>query len=318
MPAKPTKGNMTLLRQICQLIPGHLVSKLARTYAVDARKFSPWSHVVSHLHGQLTHAVGLNDICDGLHLHVSPLRAIRGAVPPKRNTFSHANRTRKAAMAEALYWRTLKHLQSIHPSFGGGKMRNAYLRRFKTAIHAVDSTTVELVANSIDWAKHRRRKAAAKCHMNLDLQTMLPRYAVVDTAKYHDSKKAWEVCAPLRAGEIVVFDKAYIDFAHLNELDERGVFWVSRAKDNMQYRTIEQLDTTSHSCVLRDEIIELTGNRTQKNYEGKILRRVEARIEVDGQEVIMPFVTNNLAWSAYGPSPNCIVPAGRLRCSSRN
>lgn len=299
MPAKPTRKNMTLLRQIGELIPAHLVPKTAREHGVVAKTFSPWSHVMSHLHGQLTHAVGLNDICDGLELNTSALRAIRGATPPKRNTFSHANRTREATMAKDLYWRMHKHLQSVAPAFAGGKMRNAYLRRFKTAIHAVDSTTVELVANSMDWAKHRRRKAAAKCHMNLDLQTMLPRYAVVDTAKYHDSKKAWEVCAPLRAGEIVVFDKAYVDFVHLNELDERGVFWVSRAKDNMQYRVLEELATPSHRCILRDQIIELTGYRTQTNYEGKILRLVEARIEVEGKEMVMQFITNNLDWSAW-------------------
>lgn len=299
MPAGPTRKNMTLLRQICELIPTHLVSKLAREHGVRTRKYSAWSHVVSHLYGQLTHAVGLNDICDGLGLNASKLRTIRGATPPKRNTFSYANRTRDAEMAESLYWKVLAHLQSIRPAFAVGKTRSRYLRRFKTAIHAVDSTTIELVANCMDWAKHRRRKAAAKCHMNLDLQTMLPRYAVVDTAKFHDSRKAWEVCGILRAGEIVVFDKAYVDFRHLDDLDERGVFWVSRAKSNMQYRVVEALTTTSHSCVMRDQIIELTGTQTQKHYHGKFLRLVEARIEVDGKEVEMLFLSNHLEWSAW-------------------
>jgi len=290
---------MVLLRQICELIPAHLVPVLARKHDVDARTFSAWSHVTSHLYGQLTHAVGLNDICDSLGLNGSALRTVRGATPPKRNTFSHANRTRDFRMAETLYWRMAEHLPSVQHSFGAGKMRNRYLRRFNTAIHAVDSTTIELVANSMDWARHRRRKAAAKCHMNLDLQTMLPRYAIVDTAKFHDSRKAWAVCASLKSGEIVVFDKAYVDFLHLCDLDERGVFWVSRAKSNMQYRVVENLATTSHRSVLRDEIIELTGDRTKNNYDGKILRLVEARIEIDGKEVVMQFITNNFRWSAW-------------------
>jgi hypothetical protein len=55
-------------------------------------------------------------------------------------------------------------------------------------------TAIALVANCMDWAKHRRRKAAAKCHLRLDMQDMLPRFAVVDTAKKSDSKRAWEVC----------------------------------------------------------------------------------------------------------------------------
>ena len=65
MPAKSTKGRMTLVRQTCEIIPSHMVSKLAREYEIDARKFTPWSHTVAHIYGQLTHAVGLNDIGDG-------------------------------------------------------------------------------------------------------------------------------------------------------------------------------------------------------------------------------------------------------------
>ncbi|HIG31059.1 MAG TPA: DUF4372 domain-containing protein [Verrucomicrobiales bacterium] len=52
-----------MLKQLCQLIPSHLVSNLARKNGVDkkARTFSPWSHVVIMLYGQLIHAIGLNE-----------------------------------------------------------------------------------------------------------------------------------------------------------------------------------------------------------------------------------------------------------------
>ena len=82
---KPTHGQFTILRQICNLIPEHLVPKLARQTKVDqqARTFSPWSHVVSLLHAQLSHSISLNDVCDGLQLRSGPLSAIRGATPPK-------------------------------------------------------------------------------------------------------------------------------------------------------------------------------------------------------------------------------------------
>ncbi len=297
MPAKSAKRKMTVAQQICEQIPPHAVPKLARQYGVDARRFSAWSHVAAHICGQVTHAVGLNDICDALELNGSSLRAIRGATPPKRNTFSHANRTRNSGMAEALYWHMAEYLPTVAPSFGAQKIRNGYLRRFKTAIHAVDSTTIHLVANCMDWAKHRRRKAAAKCHMNLNLQTMLPRYAVVDTAKVTDNQKAREVCGVLRDGEIVVFDKAYVDFVHLNDLDQRGVCWVTRSKENMKYRTVSEISPI-HSNVLSDQIVELADYVTKKKYR-KTFRIVEARIELDGKEIIMRFMTNNLVWSAW-------------------
>src|SRR5438128_10034964 len=85
-----------------------------------ARSFSPWSHVVSMLFAQLTHAIGLNDVCDALRLHSGPLSALRGATPPSRNNLSHANQHRDASMAEQLYWRVLVHLHSLNPDIARG------------------------------------------------------------------------------------------------------------------------------------------------------------------------------------------------------
>ena len=63
-------------------------------------------------------------------------------------------------------------------------------RKFNKAIHAIDSTTIALVANCMDLAKHRRRKAAAKLHMRLDLQHFLPAFAVIEEASHHDNARA--------------------------------------------------------------------------------------------------------------------------------
>lgn len=295
----PAAHTYTILKQICNLIPPHLVSRLAAQYGVDekSRTFTPWSHVVAQQYAQLTHAIGLNDVCDALTMNAGALATIRGAKPPSRNTFSHANKVRDSRMAEALYWTMLKHLTTTTPGFQKGKIRRGYLRRFRAAIHAVDSTTIQLVANCMDWAKHRRRKAAAKCHLRLNLQSFLPACAIIDTAKIHDAKKAQNLCARLEDGEIVVFDKAYLDFPHLAELTMRGVFWVTRAKDNMQYR-VRELRQSDNSRILRDEIIELTVFRSEQAYPHR-LRRVVALVEMDGKDVELVFLTNHMTWSAW-------------------
>jgi hypothetical protein len=289
---KPTRSSFTLLRQLCNLIPPHLVPQLARDTGVadKARTFTPWSHVVSLLYAQLTHALGLNDVCDGLRLHSGPLSALRGATPPSKNGLSTANRVRPAQMAQNLFWAVLEHLQHLHPGFGAGR-RPKFAFRFKRAIHLVDATTIQLIARCLDWAKHRRRKAAAKCHLRLDLHTFLPRFAIVDTAGEHDNLRARELCAGVRAGEIVIFDKAYLDFAHLADLAMRGVFWVTRAKDNLRCRVVR-----CHGNILRDDLIRLTGP-ARKHYPVE-LRRVVARVEVDGELREMTFLTDHLEWSA--------------------
>ena len=288
-----------MLRQLVELIPAYLVPQLAKETGVDkqARTFTPWSHVVAMLYAQVSHAFGLNDVCDALRLQVTALFAMRKAKPPARNTLSNANKGRECALAERLFWKMLGHLQADHPGFArGGPRPKGLAGRFRRAIHIIDATTIQLIVNCITWAKHRRRKAAAKCHLRLDLQSFLPRFAIVDTAGEHDNVRAPELCAGLLAGEIALFDKAYVHFVHLWQLTIRGVFWVTRAKDKLRMKVKKRLPKHADPRILRDDLVVLQGVNTQKDYP-QLLRRVTARVEIDGEERIMVFLTNNLDWS---------------------
>ncbi len=295
----PAAAKVNLLRQICNFIPDFLVPKLARATGVQdkARTFSPWSHLVALMYAQLTHSIGLNDVCDALGLHSGLLASLRGATPPNRNTLSHANKVRPAQMAEQLFWAVLEHLGNLSPGLVSGHAGKRFARKFKRTIHLVDSTTIPLIASCLDWAKHRRRKAAAKCHLRLDLQSFLPRFAIVDTARHNDARRAREVCTGVKAGEIVIFDKAYVDFEHLADLSMREVFWVTRAKENLNYQVVRRLQAGAYGKVLRDDLIELQ-TPVSRNAYPVAPRRIVALVEVDGREMEMVFLTNNLEWSA--------------------
>lgn len=294
---KPARTRLSVFAQICNLIPPYLVSRLAREHGVDkkARAFSPWSHLVALLYAQFIHAMSLNHVCDALKNHAPKLWLIRRATPPAKNTLSHASRRRDAAMAEALFWAILERLTGLCPKFGGLTFKGMP-RRFKRAVYAVDASTIRLAANCIDWARHRRRKAAAKLHLRLNLQCFLPAFAIVDTAAHNDNRRARELCAELKAGEIAVFDKAYVDFGHLWDLTAREVFWVTRAKENMRYRVRKRLLKNPAGRILRDERIVPTGAETRGKYPGA-MRLVRAVVEVDGKEREMEFLTNNLDWA---------------------
>ncbi len=305
----PTASNFTVLRQLCNYIPPHLVPKLARETGVDekTRTFDEWSHIVSLCYAQVTHSIGLNDVCDALQLNSGPLSALRGATPPTRNNLSHANKVRDAVMAEKLFWAVYAYLGDLSPKFVSGKSAKRFARRFKRTIHLVDSTTIELIASCMDWAKHRRRKAAAKCHLRLDLQSFLPRFAIIDTAREADAKRARELCAGIKDGEIVIFDKAYIDFEHLYDLELRGVVWVTRAKENLQYEVVQAYPVKAGGKVVSDELVGLKNPTSQKAYPA-LMRRIVAWVEVDGKERLMTFLTNQLTWS-----PESVVELYRCR-----
>ncbi len=295
---KPAKDKLPVLTQLSKLIPPHLVSKLARKHGIDkqARTFTAWSHVVSLIFSQLTHSIGLNDVCDTLRIHSRWLGSLRGAVAPTRNTLSHANKTRNSDMMQDLFWEVLSDLEHKMPG-GFGLRYKGLPRRFKKAIYAVDSSTIALVANCMSWAKHRRRKAAAKLHLRLNLQSFLPSFAIIEEASHHDDTRAPALCAHLQEGEIALFDKAYVNFTHLYGLCQRGVFWVTRAKENMAYTVRKKLLKKPKGNILRDDLILLKTPKSKQQCP-TLMRRVEMIVIVDGKEKVMVFITNNTDWAA--------------------
>ena len=286
-----TARKFTVLQQICNLIPTHLIGQLVQLHKSEshARTFSHWSHLVSLIFAKLTHSFGLNDVCDALSYFSGRLCAIRGATPPSRNNLSHANRVRPAAIGEDLFWKTLEHLQQRSPGFGRRRFPGK-LKKLERTISLLDSTVIELVANCMDWASHRRRKAAAKCHVRLDFQTLLPAFVLVDVAREHDNVRAREAAAGLKKGEILIMDRGYLDLEHFSGLSARGVFWVTRMKENLKYDLIDCRPVKPGGKVVSDETIVLNN--------GLLARRIVAWVEVDGQERQMIFLTNNQEWSA--------------------
>jgi hypothetical protein len=301
-PRKPTKTVYSVLRQLVQWIPGGLVQHLADGAGLDIRRWSAVSHVVALMYGQVTGCGSLNGIVDAARVHESQWRSVRGAQPPKRNTFSNANRTRDASVAEKLYWSVFEHLVAVCPGFGAYRKHMGFLARLKRGIYAIDSSTIKLALNCIDWAKHRQRKAAAKLHMRLDIGPRLPAFAVVEDAGHHDSKRAWTLCEGVKPGDCVVADRAYTDFGFMFRLDGKGAFFVVREKTNMRFKVLEKRAVAragkdAKVQVLADETVEPVLAKSKALYP-KPLRRVRARVEVDGKMAEMVFLTNNFDWSA--------------------
>jgi hypothetical protein len=133
-------------------------------------------------------------------------------------------------------------------------------------------------------------------HLRLDLHSFLPEFAVVKSAGTNDLAESYELCAGVRSGEIVVFDKAYVGFEHLHSLTQRGVFWVTRAKENTRYETVGQHSAPGGNIV-RDVYIKLKDFKSSRKYPAT-LRLVEAIVEIDNKPRVMVFITNNMQWAA--------------------
>lgn len=129
------------------------------------------------------------------------------------------------------------------------------------------------------------------------MQSFLPRFAIIDTGSQHDSQRAAELCAGIKAGEIVVFDRAYMDFALLKALDQRGIHWVVREREGQAHTVVERFETKPGSHIVRDEIVLLTGPKSSRLFPLPI-RRVVALVTANGRVQEMAFLSNNLQWAA--------------------
>ena len=289
---------ISVFAQIVQRLPGHLIDSLAEGQKVRARGFSYSSQLYTLMLGQFLHAFSLNELVDISEVHRAELSRIRGISPAKRNTFSNANRTRDPKVAEGFYWALRDHLCRRSPGFRSLRNRGPLARFRARRIYAVDASVIPLSLSCIDWAKYIHRKSAAKLHMRTNVANMLPDFVVVDSAHRHEVAKAAAICADLRAGDVVVGDRGYYSFDFFRELDERGVFFVSREKSNSKHEVVGSATRESlRDGIVADERVVLTDFNTRRKY-AKEYRRVVARVEVGGETREMTFVTNGFDWSA--------------------
>src|SRR5207253_4395486 len=67
---------------------------------------------------------------------------------------------------------------------------------------------------------------------------LLPSYALVTEGRVHESRVARTL--RFEPGTIVVLDRGYTDYAWFTSLDTDGVYFVTRMKDNADYRSEER------------------------------------------------------------------------------
>jgi len=239
--------------------------------------FSCWDQFVAMLFCQMGGAHSLREICGGLVTALGKLVHLGMKEAPARSTLSYANEHRPWPVYQEVFESLLDRCRQE----ASGKRRKF---RFKNPLRSLDSTVIELCLASFDWARFRRAKGAIKLHLQLDHQGYLPCWALVTEGRTHDLKIAQRLSfAP---GTIVVLDAGYNDYALLYRWHVEGAFFVTRPKDNLLYEVVCTLEVPGRSNVLRDEIIALTGPKTQGKYP-EILRRLVVWDAKDQREIVL-------------------------------
>ncbi len=291
---------LTLFSQIISKLDRSKFRKLvvARQSDKHQKGFDSWSHMVSMLFCQFAKSQSVRDISNGLRSATGNLNHMGMVRAPSKSTLSYQNKNRGWELFRDYYYCLLD-------SLGQQASLKRVKFRIRSKIFLLDATTVSLCLSLFDRAKYKTTKGAIKMHTLLDYDGHLPSYVNITNGKTADNKGAYDI--PLLKGSVIVADRFYNDFSLLKVWDSKGVYFVIRHKDNLKYSTIKEnrLPDNRHQNVLKDEIIQLTGNKSRDKYP-KRLRRVA--IWDDKNKQTIELITNQMSWT-----PNTISELYKAR-----
>lgn len=285
-----TTTKITLISQIINKLDKNIFLNLVNKSKSDShhKKLNSWTHLVSMIFLHISQSNSLRDISNGLRSATGNNNHLGIKHVPSKSSLSYLNKHRDNQLFKDFYDQMLLKL-SKQAQFKQQRFR------FKSKIFLVDSTTISLCTKLYDWANYRQKKGGIKLHTILDYDSCLPNFTVVSQASMHDSKIMEFI--KLSKGSVAVFDRAYLNFKQLYELNTQKVFFVTRLKSNTQYISLHEkpLPEIKAQQILKDEIIELSKDQSKNAYPLK-LRRVVVFVADKNQTIEL--VTNNFYWTA--------------------
>ena len=273
----------SIFSQLLSLIDRNDYLKLVKEHQADkhSKGFSCWEQFVAMLFCQLAQAKSIREICGGLACCLGKMHHLGFRNAPNKSTLAYANAHRPWEMYQDLFYQVLERcrIKATGKRF-----------KFKNKLLTLDSTTISLCLSLFPWAEYRRTKGAVKLHLLLDHDGYLPSYAYISNGKRSDVKVARTV--PLTKGSIVTMDRGYNDYMLFSDWTRRGVFFVTRLKDNAVYYVEEDRAVPCNRNIRADQIIALA------DYDRcpHLLRRVVVWDALRQREIVL--LTNHLRFGA--------------------
>jgi len=235
------------------------------------------------IYGQVTSSFSVREIESSMTANSSKLYHC-GLSPVKRSTLCDALKNRDYRIFE----RTFASLADKAKIIAGNKGK-----RFKNPLKIIDASTIDLCLSKFDWAKFRTTKGAVKLHLKLDGDSLFPEQAILTTGSVHEVTQMSKLC--YKAGEIYVFDRGYVDYKRLYDIEIAKSFFVTRMKINGQHEIVECFYKSKTGAIRLDASIKLTTKKGAKDYPS-VLRIVCYHDDENDRDYT--FLTNNFDLSA--------------------
>jgi len=274
----------TVFSQILKLVPRHEFESLARKHheGRKLRKMTRWSQFISLALAQLAGRSSLRDVVSNLKAQAGKLyHMVCSEV--KRSSLARVNEQQSHSLYEALFGKLLARCQALGPN---------HRFRFKNKLYSLDASTIDLCLSVFPWAKFQATKGAIKLHVGLDHGGYLPAFVQITEGRVHEVNLARRLDLP--GGSVVVFDRGYTDYAWYNELNRKGIYFITRQKKNACYSVTERRSVSRTAGLTSDQTIRLTGTKAEQCPIR--LRRIGYRDPETGKHYV--FLTNALHLAA--------------------
>ena len=275
----------TIFSQILKFVPRHEFEALANRHHSGRafRTASRWSQFVTMAMAQLSGRNSLRDIVNSVSTQAHRLYHL-GSAKMTRSNLSRINENKPHTLYEALFGKLLDRCQQLTPG---------HSFRFKNKLYSLDASTIDLCLSVFPWADFRSTKGAIKLHIGFNHSGYLPEFVTITEGKTSDIEIGRMLSFP--AGSIVAIDRGYTDYQWYNQLNNKGIFFVTRLKSNASYKVIKRHPVLNNKGLTSDQTIILTGIGAAKDCPIQ-LRRIGYRDQKTGMQYV--FLTNHFKLAA--------------------
>jgi len=275
--------------QIIGLVSSTSFQTIVNRHSGDykTKDFRCWNQFLCMAFGQLTHRESLSDTLMCLKANAHKLYHLGIGELVANSTLTRANENRSYLIYEELAMLLIKQAKQLYLD------ENDLEIQLKNNVFAIDATTIDLCLSTFYWATFRGTKGGIKLHTQLNLKTSIPEFILFSPASVHEVN-VLDIIS-FEPNSFYVMDRGYVDYKRLYRIHLCNAFFVTRAKDNMDYRRLYSHAVDKAKDVLCDQTIMLNGYYAAKDYPNK-MRRIKFRDEETGK--ILIFLTNNFHLSA--------------------
>lgn len=257
-----------------------LVDKHYGDYKV--KDFSCWKQFLCMAFGQLTHRESISDTVMCLQANTTKLYHLGIGKAISKSTLTRANENRSYLIYQELAMLLIKEAKQLY--INDDKLDV----EIKGNVFAIDATTIDLCLSTFWWATFRTTKSGIKLHTQLYLKTSIPEFIFFSNASVHDVNALDYIS--FESNSFYIMDRGYVDYKRLYRIHLCGAFFVTRAKDNMNYRRLYSHPKDIGKGIIYDQTILLNNHYAAQYYPEK-LRRIKFKDEETGK--ILVFLTNN-------------------------